>query len=139
MQERLLVLGTATAGLLGSLDSLLVALGLTTLHGAHEAGGGLEGTLELAGGGLAVEVDLDEVALEEGLDGDDGLDHEGVGVEHVEMHDAHHADGHELAAEGSLELAHVVGVDGGGDELALLGGAHGGGLDVLEGGQVWRG
>jgi hypothetical protein len=29
-------------------------------------------------------------------------------------------------------------VDGGGDKLALLGGAHGGGLNILEGRQIWR-
>lgn len=133
----LLLLGTTTASLLGSLDGLLVALGLTVLHGTHEATSSLEGTLELAGGGLAVEVDLDEVALEQALDGDDALDQQRVGVLHVEVHESHHGNGHELTTEGGAELLDIVGVDGGGDELALFAGSHGGGLDVLEGGQVY--
>lgn len=132
----LLLLGTTAASLLSSLDGLLVALGLTVLHGAHEATSSLEGTLELAGGGLAVEVDLDEVALEQTLDGDDALDQQRVGVLHVEVHESHHGNGHELTTEGGAELLDIVGVDGGGDELAFFAGSHGGGLDVFEGGQV---
>lgn len=135
----LLLLGTTTAGTLGGLDGLLVALGGAGLQTLHDAGGGLEGTLEIAGGGLAEDVDLDEVALEGGLEGDDGLDEEGVGVLHVDVHEGHHGDAHGLGAEGLAELGRVVGVDGGGDELALLRGAHWGGLDVLEGGEVCQG
>lgn len=59
----LLLLGTTAAGPLGSLDGLLVALG-GTLHAGHEAGGGLEGPLEVAGGRVAEDVDLEQVALE---------------------------------------------------------------------------
>lgn len=134
----LLLLGTAAAGLLGSLDGLLVALdtAVGTLHGAHEALGSLEGSLEIARGGLAKDVDLGKVALEDGLDGDDALDDQGVGVLHVEVHKGHHGDTHELAAPELAELVGVVGVDRGGDELALLGRAHGRGLNVLEGGHV---
>jgi hypothetical protein len=43
----LLLLGTTTAGPLGGLDGLLVALG-GSLHARHETGGGLEGPLEVA-------------------------------------------------------------------------------------------
>lgn len=133
---RLLLLGTAAAGPLSSLNGLLVALRSAALHGGHEAGGRLEGALEVAGGGLTVDVDLDQVVLEGALKGDDGLDAERVGVLQVEVHEGHHANAHKLATEGGLELGGVVGVDGGGHELALLAGANRGGLDVLEGGQV---
>lgn len=134
----LLLLGTTAAGPLGSLDGLLVALG-GALHAGHEAGGGLEGPLEVAGGRVAEDVDLEQVALEGGLEGDDALDQQRVGVLEVEVHDDHHAHSHQLRPEGLLELAHVVRVDRGRDELALLGGAHRGRLDVLEGGHVCRG
>lgn len=134
----LLLLGTAAAGLLSSLDSLLVALdsAVGTLHGAHEALGSLEGSLEIARGGLVKDVDLGEVALEDTLEGDNALDDEGVGVFHVEVHEGHHGDTHQLAAPELAELVGVVGVDRGGDELALLRRAHGRGLNVLEGGHV---
>lgn len=135
---RLLLLGTATARSLGSLDSLAVALG-GALHAAHEASGSLEGPLEVARSGLAEGVDLEEVVLEGALEGDDALDEQRVGVLEVDVHDAHHAHTHHLRPEELLELGGVVGVDGGGDELALLGGAHGCWLDVLEGGHVWGG
>lgn len=134
----LLLLGTTTARLLSSLNGLLVAGSRATLHGRHEVAGGLEGALEVARGGLAIDVDLDKVALEHALDGDDALDQKRVGVLHVEVHESHHGNSHELAAEGSLELAKIVGVDRGSDELALLAGAHGGRLDVLEGGHVCK-
>lgn len=132
----LLLLGTTTARALSGLDGLLVALDGATLHGAHEALGSLEGALEVAGGGLAPDVDLDNVVLKGALQGDDALDEEGVGVLEVDVHEGHHADSHQLAAEGGADLLLIVGVDRGGDELALLGGAHRGGLDILEGGQV---
>ena len=137
--QRLLLLGTATAGLLGELDALLVGLdvaGVGATHHATEATSGLPGTLELANSGSAEEVNLDEVALESALEGNDGLDEEGVGVVEVKVHDAHHADTHELGLEETAQLLLVVGVDGGGDDLGLLGAAHGGGLDVLHDGHV---
>lgn len=81
-------------------------------------------------------MDLDEVALKGALDGEDALDHERVGVLHVDVHESHHGDSHELATEGCLELLVVVGLDGGGDELALLAGSDGCGLDVFESGHV---
>lgn len=140
--QRLLLLGTATAGLLGELDALLVGLDVAsvgTAHHATEATSGLPGTLELANSGSAEEVNLDEVALESALEGDDGLDEEGVGVVEVKVHDAHHADAHELGLEETAQLLLVVGVDGGGDDLGLLGAAHGGGLNVLHDGHVcWK-
>lgn len=137
--QRLLLLGTTTARLLSSLNTLLVGLdvaGVRAAHHAAEAAGSLPGTLELAGSGLAEDVHLDEVALEGALEGDDGLDEERVGVVEVEVHDAHHADAHELRLEEAAQLLLVVGVDGGGDDLGLLGAAHGSGLDVLEDGHV---
>jgi hypothetical protein len=134
----LLLLGTTAASLLGQLDALLVGLEVcvAAAHHAAEAGGGLPGTLELAGGGLAEDVDFHEVALEGALEGDDGLDEERVGVLEVQVHDAHHADAHELRLEEAAQLRLVVGVHGGGDDLGLLGAAHGRGLDVLEDGHV---
>ena len=81
-------------------------------------------------------MDLGKVGLEGALEGDDGLDEKGVGVLEVEMHDAHHKDAHHLRAEELLGLGEIVGVDGGGDELALLGGTHRRRLDVLESGEV---
>lgn len=135
----LFLLGTTTARLLSSLDGLLVTLGRTLLHGAHEPSSLLEGTLEVANGRLAVDVDLDEVALEGALDGEDALDEKRVGVLHVEVHDGHDGNAHHLTAEESAELVLVVGLDGGGDELAFFGGAHWRGLDVLEGGEVYWG
>lgn len=131
----LLLLGTAAAGPLGGLNSLAVALG-GALHTAHETSGGLEGSLEVTGGGLAQGMDLEEVVLEGALERDDALDQQRVGVLEVEVHNAHHAHTHHLGSEELLELSGVVGVDGGGDELALLGGAHGSRLNVLEGGHV---
>lgn len=133
----LLLLGTTAAGTLGSLNGLLVASSGAALETLHEAGGSLERTLEVAGGGLAKDVDLDEVALEGALEGDDGLDQEGVGVLHVDVHEGHHGNSHGLGTEGLAELGGVVGVDGGGDKLALLGGSHRWWLDVLERGKVY--
>ena len=137
--QRLLLLGTATARLLGELNALLVGLDVASVGAAHhaaEATSGLPGALKLANSGSAEEVDLDEVALESALEGDDGLDEEGVGVVEVKVHDTHHADTHELRLEQAAQLLLVVGVDGGGDDLGLLGAAHRGGLDVLHDGHV---
>lgn len=135
----LFVLDTTTAGTLSSLDALLVGLDLTSLHRTHEATGSLPGASELTGGGLAEEVDLDEVALKGALEGNNRLDQERVGVLHVEMHESHHADTHHLALEEGLELLEIVGLDGGCDELGLLAGSHGRGLDVLDNSHVCLG
>lgn len=134
----LLFLGTAAASLLSGLDSLLVALdgAATLLHSAHEALCLLERSLEITRGGLAEDVDLEQVALDDGLDGDDALDDQGIGILHVEVHKRHHGDTHQLATPGLAELVKVVGADRGGDELALFGRAHRRGLNVLEGGHV---
>lgn len=131
----LLLLGTTAASPLSGLNSLAVALG-GALHTAHEASGSLEGPLQVTGSRLAKGVDLEEVVLEGTLERDNALDQQRVGVLEVEVHDAHHTHAHHLRSEELLELGGVVGVDGGGDELALLGGAHGSRLDVLEGGHV---
>jgi hypothetical protein len=140
--QRLLLLGATTASLLSKLNALLVGLDVTGVGAAHhaaEAAGSLPGALELANSGSAEEVDLDEVALERALEGDDRLDEEGVGVVEVQVHDTHHADTHELRLEEAAQLLLVVGVDGGGDDLGLLGAAHGGGLDVLHDGHICGG
>ena len=134
--SRLLVLDTTTTGTLSSLNALLVGLDLATLHGAHEATSRLPGPGKLAGRGLAEEVNLDEVAFESTLEGDDGLDEKRVGVLHVQVHDSHHTDTHHLTFEESAELCEIIGLDGGCDELRLLAGAHGGGLDVLDNGHI---
>lgn len=81
-------------------------------------------------------MDLGKVGLEGALEGDDALDEEGVGVLEVEMHDAHHEDAHHLGAKELLGLGEIVGVDSGGDELALLSGTHRRRLNVLESGEV---
>lgn len=134
----LLLLGTAAASLLSGLDSLLVALdgAASLLHGAHEALCLLERSLEVARGGMAEDMDFEEVALDDGLDGDDALDNQGIGVLHVKVHERHHGDTHQLATPGLAKLVEVVGADRGGDELALFGRAHRCGFNVLEGGHV---
>lgn len=81
-------------------------------------------------------MNFDEVALEEGLNGDDALNQERVGVLHVKMHEGHHGDTHKLAAESLTKLRGIVGLDGGGDQLALLRGSHGRRLDVLKRGHI---
>lgn len=81
-------------------------------------------------------MDLDHVALEGALEGDDALDEKRVGVLEVDVHESHHGNTHGLTTESGANLLRIVGVDGGGDKLALLGRAHGGGLDVLESGKV---
>jgi hypothetical protein len=132
----LLLLGTTAASSLGSLNSLLVTLSRAALEALHEASSRLERTLEVTGGGLAKDVNLDQVGLESALERNNGLDQERVGVLEVEVHESHHADTHELGAEELLDLLGVVGVDGGGHELALLSRSHGRWLNILEGRQV---
>lgn len=120
LEDCLLFLGTTTASPLGGLNSLLIALRGAALETSHDSSALLERTLEVATGGLAEHVDLDQVGLDGALDGDDGLDEQRVGVLHVQVHEAHHGNAHQLRSEGLLDLRRVVGVDGGGDELALL-------------------
>lgn len=134
--ERLLVLDTTASSTLSSLDALFVRLNFTALHGAHESTGRLPRPLKIAGSGLAEEVDLDKVALEGAFEGNDGLDEQRIGVLHVDVHDAHHADAHELCLEEALELLEIVRLDGGRDKLGLLAGSHRSGLDVLDNGHV---
>lgn len=135
----LLLLGATAASLLSSLDSLLVALdgAASLLHSAHEALGLLERSLEVTRGGVAEDVDLEQVALDDRLDGDDALDDQGIGVLHVDVHKRHHGDTHQLASPGLAKLVEVVGVDRGGDEFALFGRARRCWLNVLEGGHVY--
>lgn len=83
-------------------------------------------------------MDLDHVVLEGALEGDDALDEERVGILHVDVHEGHHGDTHSLATESGADLLVIVGVDGGGHELALLSGAHRGGLDILESCEVYE-
>lgn len=138
----LLLLNTTATSLLRSLNALLISLDISRTGAAHhatKATSGLPRALELASSGLAQQVHLDKVALEGALEGDDGLDEERVGVVEVQVHDAHHADAHKLGLEELAQLGLVVGVDGGGDDFGLFGGAHGGGLDVFEDGHVCAG
>lgn len=131
----LFLLGTATASLLRGLDALLVCFDLAlalALHHAGEPSVGLPRSLQVAAGGVAENVHLDEVLLEGALERDDGLDEQRVGVVEVQVHDAHHADAHELGLEQAAQLLLVVGVDRGGHGFGLLGAAHGRWLDVLE-------
>lgn len=137
--QRLLLLSATATSLLSGLNALLVGLDATLVRAAHhaaEAASRLPGPLQFTSSCLAEKMNLDEVALERALEGDDGLDEERVGVVEVQVHDAHHADAHELRLEEAAQLLLVVGVDGGGDDLGLLGAAHGSGLDVLEDGHV---
>jgi len=83
-------------------------------------------------------VDLDLVAFECALEGDDRLDQERIGVLEVHVHDGHHSNAHDLRLVESLHLVDVVFVDGGGDELGLFSGSHLGLLDVFEGRHVCR-
>lgn len=90
---------------LGLLDGLCVGL---RGAGASEQGRGLEGSLEVAGGWLAEEVDLDHVALERALDRGDGLHEERVGVLHVQVHEAHHRRAAVDGLERAVQLLQVV-------------------------------
>lgn len=83
-------------------------------------------------------MDLEQVALDDGFDGDDALNNQGIGVLHVKVHERHHGDTHQLATPGLAKLVEVVGADRGSNKLALFGGAHRCGFNVLEGGHVWR-
>jgi hypothetical protein len=136
-KTNLLVLDATTAGTLGRLNALLVRLDLAARHGAHHATSRLPWSRQLAGCGLTQEVDLDEVALERALEGDDGLDQKRVGVLEVDVHDGHHADTHQLRLVQLAELLEIVGLDRGRDELGLFAGTHRGGLDVLDNSHVW--
>lgn len=53
------------------------------------------------------------------------------------MHDGHHADAHELRLEGGAKLLLVVLLDGGDDGTGFVLGAHGWGLNVLEGFKIY--
>lgn len=131
----LFLLDTTAPVLLGGLNRGLVALGPAL---GHEATTGLEGTGKITSSGLAEDVNLGQVGLEGALEGDDGLDKEGVGVLEVQVHHTHHADTHKLAAEQLAQLSLIVVHVGGRHGLGLLGATHRGGLNVLEGCHVWR-
>jgi hypothetical protein len=131
INTNLLLLGTSPSSSLSSLNALLIRLDLATLHGTHEPTARLPRPLELATRGLAEQMYLDEVAFEGALDGDDGLDDERVRVLEVEVHDAHHANAHELRLEEGAELLCVVGVDGCSNGLGLFGRTHGCWFNVL--------
>lgn len=137
--QHLLLLDTSGAGSLGGRDGLLVGLDVAAAHaGSSKHGGGLEGSLEIANGGLAKDVDLDNVLLDGRLDGHDGLQQQRVGVLHVDVHEAHHGDSGEHAPDGGVDLLDVVLLDGGGHELGLLLAAESvGRLDVFESGEIW--
>jgi hypothetical protein len=130
----LFFLGTTTSGLLRSLEGLLVLSGCSrSLEAAHEPSSSLERTLQVSDSWLAEQVDLDLVAFECTLEGDDRLDQERVRVLEVQVHDSHHSHAHYLCLVESLHLLDIVFVVGGCDELGLLGAAHLRLLDVLQG------
>jgi len=81
-------------------------------------------------------MNFKQIPLERAFQRDDALDQQRVRVLEVQVHDAHHADSHQLRLEHGAQLLLVVGVDRCRDELGLFGGAHGGGLDVFEGGEI---
>jgi hypothetical protein len=132
----LLLLRTTPPALLRSLHALLISLDRATLHSPHNTRILLPWSLQLSTSRIAEHVDLDQISLESALDGNDGLDEQGVGVFEIEVHDAHHSDAHELGAHELAELVGVVFLDGGGHRLGLFGGTHGWGLDVLDDGLV---
>ena len=130
-----LLLDATTVILLSILNRSLVALRLTL---SHEAAATLERTGQVAGSGLAEHVNLDEVGLESALEGNDGLDEERVGVLHVQVHNTHHADAHQLTADQLAQLRLVVIHVGGSHGLGLLAAAQGSRLDVLKGRHVYH-
>lgn len=81
-------------------------------------------------------MNLDEVGLKGTLERNDGLDKERVGVLEVQVHNTHHADTHQLAAELLAQLTVIVIHVGGGNGLGVLGATHLSRFDVLQGGHV---
>lgn len=76
------------------LFSLLVLLSLNSdgLSGrgrSHETGRSDKGALEISSGGLAEEVDLEDLRVVESLDRHDSLDEQRLSVLHVTVHEAH--------------------------------------------------
>lgn len=132
----LLIFNTTSTRAFGLLNALFISLDITSTLHAHKTSSSLPGSLELANSGLSEQVDLDQVALESALEGNDGLDEERVGVLEVEVHDGHHADTHKLTLEKATELLSVVCVHSSGDGLGLLGRSHRCGLDVLNNGEI---
>lgn len=132
-RQKLLLLSTTPSTPLRSLNTLLIRLDLPAR--AHKPSR-LPRPLQIANRRLPPQMHFRQVALERRLDGDDALDEQRVGVLEVEVHDGHHADAHQLAAPRLAHLRVVVGVDGGGDGLFALGGAHGRWFDVFEDGLV---
>lgn len=137
--QHLLLLGATTSSLLSSLNRLLIRLDSgIAIESAHEPGSSLEGALEVTSSWLTEEVDLDQVTLERALEWNNGLDQQWVGILHVQVHEGHHGNSHQLRFVKGLDLSEIVGVDGCGDKLWLLGGAHWGWLHVFEGCHVYR-
>lgn len=133
--QHLLILHAPRPRLLRHLHTFLIRLRVPLPH-PHQPPRRLPRPLQVPHGRFPKQMDLDQVALEGAFERDDALDEEGVGVAQVEMHKGHHADAHELGFPQGAQLRVVVGVDGGGNEFGFVGGAHGGGFDVFEGGEV---
>ena len=129
---RLLFLASTATAAFGSLDAFLVGLDLAAGHAAKQAGAGLPRPLQVAGSRLTEEVDFDEVGLEHALQRDDALDEQRVRVLEVQVHDAHHANAHELGADQRAPLLLVICLDGRRHALGFLGAAHLRRLDVLD-------
>jgi hypothetical protein len=131
----LFFLHSSSATPLGSLNAGFVALDLTATH-AHHSSRGFPRPLQVSSSLLPKEMDLNEIALEGSLDGDDRLDQERVGVLEVQVHDTHHGHSHQLSLVECLKLRLVVLVNRRSDQLGLFAGAEGSRLDVFERAEV---
>lgn len=131
----LLLLRTTSSCSLRCFDRCLVSDGCSLTH-THHATACLPWALQLASCGLPKDVNFDQVTFQRTLDRKDGLDEERVGIFQVDMHEAHHGNSHQLRFVLRLELAAVVFLDGGGDELGLLTRSHGCRFDILQGCEV---
>lgn len=136
-KRNLLCLDTTLAGLFCGFDGLLVGLWVGTTGGSTEHGWGLEGSLQVAGGRLVEDVDLDLVVFQSGLDWGHDLHEQRVGVLHVQVHETHHGETGVDGLDGGVDLLQVVVTHGGDFEFFF-------GLatqwvwwsDVFQGGQV---
>lgn len=132
--SHLLLLNTTAIVLLRLLNRRLVTLDLTLVH---EAVASLEWPLQITGGRLAEDMNLDQVRLERALERDDRLDQERVGVLEVQVHHAHHANAHQLALDQLAQLRLIVVHVGRRHGTGFLAATHRSGFDVFEGRHVW--
>ena len=102
----LLLLRTTCALPLRGLHALLIRARRpsTTHERSKRTPRSLPRPLKITGRRLSENVDLDKFTLDGVLDRHDGLDHQGVGVVHVDVHERHHPDAHEDRFVGRAEL-----------------------------------